>query len=97
MNSSKLINLIFCFVLGGVLSYFTAIKWLAASLFVFATLFINGSIAFYEDARPGGFDNPDGTATPDFAKGVGAVRYWLFSFGVTALATIAGFIVQFAY
>ena len=97
MNSNKLINITVCLVIGGVLSYFTGIKWLTASLFVFASLFINGSIATYEDARPGGFDNPDGTNTPDFAKGAGAVRYWLVSFGVTALAILAGMVAQFAY
>ena len=95
-KKAALINLTACLVAGGVLSYFTALKWLVGSLFVFAVLFINGSLAFYEDARPGGFDNPDGTDTPEFAKGAGAVRYWTVSLGVTILAVMAGIFIQFS-
>ena len=52
---------------GAAISYFTDAKWLAASLWVSAAMFINGSIATLEDARPGGFNNPDGTEAPDNA------------------------------
>ena len=39
-------------------------------------MFINGSLALYEDARPGGFDNPGGSITPPFARGMGSGWYW---------------------
>jgi hypothetical protein len=58
-----------CLLIGGVVAYFTPAKWLAASFWVSAGLYISGSLAFYEDAVPGGFDNPDGNETPDLAKG----------------------------
>ena len=90
------INLAVCTVVGGLVAAFTPAKWLAASLWVFAALFINGSLAFFEDALPGGFDNPDGSNTPPFVKGVGAARFWLQSLAVTAAALALGFYIQFA-
>ena len=81
-------------LVGGAIAYFTDAKWLAASFWVSAAMFINGSLANVEDARPGGFNNPDGTDTPDFAKGWGATRYALSSLAIFAGLVIAGFVVQ---
>lgn len=81
-------------IIGGAISYFTDAKWLAASLWVSAAMFINGSLATVEDARPGGFNNPDGTDTHDIAKGWGATKYALSSFAITVGLVIAGFVVQ---
>lgn len=89
-----LIDLGICLVGGGILSYFIELKWLAGALFIFSALFINGSIAIYEDSRLSGFENPDGIDTPEFATSTGAVRYWAISIGVSALAVIAGACVQ---
>ena len=89
-----LINLIVCIAVGGLLSAFTQAKWLAAGLWVFSALAINGSIAQYEDARSGGFENPDGSLTPEFAKGLGAVRFWLSSIAVCLGAFALGLYVQ---
>ena len=57
-------------------------------------MFINGSIATVEDARPGGFNNPDGTNTPDLAKGWGAIKYALSSLAIFLGLIAAGFVVQ---
>jgi hypothetical protein len=81
-------------LVGGIVSYFTDINWIAASFWVSASMFLNGSLAFYEDARPGGFENPDGTDTPDFAKGPGARKFWAISLAVTAGLFIAGAVAQ---
>lgn len=93
-KKTTFISLGICVIAGGIFSYFTELKWLAGTLFVFSAIFINGSIAVYEDAKPGGFENPDGTDAPTFTKGMGAVRYWAISIGVSVLAVIAGACVQ---
>ncbi|MDH4061274.1 MAG: hypothetical protein OEU94_10730 [Aquincola sp.] len=84
-----------CLAVGGLVAAFTPAKWLAASLWVSAALYINGSLATVEDARPGGFDNPDGSATPSFAKGVGATKYALQSLAVTLGLAALGLYIQF--
>ena len=82
-------------VIGGLLAGFTPAKWLAASLWVSAAMFINGSLAMVEDARLGGFDNPDGSETPEFAKGLGATKFALRSLGITLALAGLGFYLQF--
>ena len=72
-----------CVTIGGVLAAFTPAQWIAASLWISAAMFINGSIAVVEDARPGGFDNLDGSDTPSYAKGWGATRFALQSLAIT--------------
>ena len=84
-----------CLAVGGLVAAFTPAKWLAASLWASAALYINGSLATVEDARPGGFDNPDGSATPSFAKGVSATRYALQSLAVTLGLAALGLYIQF--
>lgn len=87
-------HIVVALLVGGAIAYFTDAKWLAASFWVSAAMFINGSIASVEDARPGGFNNPDGTDTPDFAKGWGATKYAISSLAIFAGLVAAGFIVQ---
>jgi hypothetical protein len=58
-------------------------------------MFINGSLGFYEDAQPGGFDNPNGSVTPPFARGVGAAMYWLRSLAIALALAGLGLYVQF--
>ena len=79
---------------GGAIAFFTDAKWLAASFWVSAAMFINGSIATVEDARPGGFNNPDGTETTYFAKGSGATKYALSSLAIFVALLLAGFAAQ---
>lgn len=89
------IHIAVCVVVGGLLAAFTPAKWLAASLWVSAALYINGSLAQVEDARPGGFDNPDGSETPSFAKGIGATKFALQSLAITVVLAALGFYFQF--
>ncbi len=81
-------------LVGGAIAYFTDARWLAASFWVSAAMFINGSLATVEDAGSGGFNNPDGTDTPDFAKGSGATKYALSSLAIFVSLVVAGFVVQ---
>ena len=90
------LHLAICVVIGAVLAALTPAKWLAASLWVSAAMFINGSLAAVEDALPGGFDNPSGADTPSFAKGFGATKFALQSLVITAALAGLGFLVQFA-
>jgi hypothetical protein len=85
-----------CVVIGAVVAALTPAKWLAASLWVSAAMFINGSLAAVEDTRPGGFNNPDGADTPPFAKGFGATKFALQSLLITVALAGLGFLVQFA-
>ena len=89
------IHVAVCVAVGALLAAFTPAKWLAASLWVSAALYINGSLARVEDARPGGFDNPDGSSTPSFAKGIGATKFALLSLAITLGLAALGFYVQF--
>jgi hypothetical protein len=82
-------------VIGALVAMFTPARWLAASLWVSAAMFINGSLAVVEDARPGGFDNPDGSETPPFAKSPAATRFALQSLAITLALAGLGFVVQF--
>ena len=81
-------------VVGGVIAYFTDAKWLAASFWVSAAMYINGSLAVYEDALPGGFDNPNGDDTPAFTRGFGAARFWLSALAVALALATAGYAIQ---
>ncbi len=83
-----------CLVIGSVISYFTSATWLAASFWVSAALFINGSIAYVEDSQTGGFDNPDGTDTPEFVKGWSATKFAISSFLITICLVMVGFLFQ---
>ena len=85
-----------CAAIGGVIALFTPAKWLAASLWVSAALFINGFIATVEDAQPGGFDNPDGSQTPSYAKGWGATKFALRSLAITVALAGLGLWIQYA-
>ena len=80
--------------IGGIIAYFTDAKWLAASFWVSAAMYLNGSLAVHEDVLPGGFDNPDGENTPAFTKGVGAARFWVSSLAVTIALAAVGFAIQ---
>lgn len=80
--------------IGGLIAHFTDAKWIAACLFVSAAMFMNGSLLVYEDARPGGFDNPYRKETPAFVKGWAAVKYWAGSLGVTMALVGVGLVAQ---
>jgi hypothetical protein len=94
-RKAAVIHIAICVVVGGLVAAFTPAKWFAASLWVSAAMFINGSLATVEDARPGGFNNPDGSETPEFSKGIGATIYALRSLGITLALAGLGFYIQF--
>ena len=48
-----------------------------------------------QHARPGGFDNPDGSQTPEFAKRIGATKFALQSLAITVVLAALGFYFQF--
>ena len=89
------IHVSICIVVGGLVAAFTPAKWLSVSLWVSASMFVNGSIAMIEDARPGGFDNPDGSETPAFAKGIGAAKFTLQALIITSVLVGLGLYIQF--
>lgn len=88
------IHIFLCVILGIFISYFTDVNWLAASFWVSASLFVNGSFAIYEDALPGCFENPDGSETPQFAKWKGAIWYWLKSITIVVILIGMGILCQ---
>lgn len=81
-----IIGIAICTAIGGTVAYLSSVKWLAASLWVFAAMYVNGTIAVLEDGQAGGFDNPDGTS-PQLKAG----QRWrmLFASLVVALGAIA--------
>ena len=84
------IGIAICTVIGGLIAYFSSAKWLAATLWVFAAMFANGTIAVIEDAQPGGFDNSDGLEPRPFGY-----KFLLGSLLVVCAAVIGGAYVQF--
>jgi len=93
-KKALMIHISVCIVIGGVIAFFTSAKWLAASFWVSAALFIDGALAYYEDVLPGGFDNPDGKNTPKFAKGIGAFKFWFNSIAISVGLAVIGLIIQ---
>lgn len=93
-KKAALLNFAVCIAIGGIVSYFTSAKWIAASLWVFAALFINGSLAIYENAQPGGFDNPSGSRATAGFRGLGAIKFWVISILITASTIGLGVYVQ---
>ena len=94
-RNAAAVHIAICIVVGGLVAAFSPAKWLAASLWVSAAMFINGSLVMVEDARPGGFDNPNGTQTPEFGKGIGATKFALQSLAITVALAALWFYFQF--
>jgi hypothetical protein len=59
-----LFSILICVVLGGAISAVSSLRWASASCLVMTALLANGALATWEDSRPGGFENPDGDASP---------------------------------
>ena len=70
-------------------AYFTSAKVLSTAFFIWAAIFLNASVATWEDALPGGFDNPDGPM-PDELKGKCGAKLWLASLGGTVTIAAIG-------
>lgn len=89
-----IIHISICLIIGGIIAFFTNVKWFAASFWISAALYIHGSLAYYEDAMPGGFDNPDGKEIPEYTKGFGAFKYWFCSAAMSIVLTVIGLLIQ---
>lgn len=85
-----LIHIAIAISIGALVAAFTPARWIAASLWVSSALMINGAFAIVEDARPGGFENPDG-ASP--IPGSSALAFKISGLAI-ALAGL-GFALQF--
>jgi hypothetical protein len=89
---SAFIHIAITVAIGALVAAFTPARWVAASLWVSAAMMINGAIATIEDAKPGGFDNPDGSGPIPGASKLA------FKCAVIALALASlGFAVQFLW
>lgn len=79
-------HVMICLATGAVVDYLTSFGWIAAALWTSAGMFAAGSLAYFADAQPGGFDNPDGSATSSWTSGLRALAYW----GIATLLLAAG-------
>ena len=70
-------------VVAAVICAFSNAKIVSTTFFVWAALFLNANIATWEDAAPGGFDNPDGKEN---LIPKGWAKFWFWS--ATALGCI---------
>ncbi len=77
----------------GIASTMGANFWVALAIAIGALL-VNGLFATLEDDLPGGFNNPEGTATPKY---VGLVAWSVRAVGVVCLALIAVVLGFWAY
>ena len=93
-KKALIIHISISLIIGGIIAFFTNAKWFAASFWVSAALYINASLAYYEDALPGGFDNPDGKEIPEYAKGFGAFKFWFSSILTSIVLAVIGFLIQ---
>lgn len=91
-KSELVVHILLCVLIGGAISYFTPAKWIAAAFWVSAAMNLQGAIAIYEDAVPGGFNNP--AETPEFTKGVGAAKYFSSALAVAGALAVVGLIFQ---
>jgi hypothetical protein len=79
-------NLAICAAVGGAISYFSPVKWVVASLLIFAAFLLNGTVAMIEDGLPGGFENPD-----RLASSTKSLRNWcVVAADLVIAATAAG-------
>ena len=76
-------------VLGGgalAASHVLGLPFLPTLVMLAAALFANGLVAVLEDDLPGGFNNPDGTATPAYASRIATGARWLLAVLLLAFA-----------
>ena len=67
-------------------SYLLSLSFLPAFVLTAAAVLVNGLLATLEDDLPGGFNNPDGTATPVYASRTASVGKWALSIALVAFA-----------
>ncbi len=86
-----LVGIAFVGAVAGLLSWRLHIGFVWAVVVAGLGIVVNGLVATVEDDLPGGFNNPDGTSTPAYARRVSEVGRWLGA--VLAAATAASIFV----
>lgn len=90
-------GLVFSAVIAATCVYFFAAKFASTTFFVWVALFINGCIATWEDAMPGGFDNLNGDI-PNKLRGAGRLRFWMVSLlGTIGIGSIGFYLLALGY
>jgi hypothetical protein len=69
-------------------SYLLGFSFLPIFALTVAAVLVNGLLATLEDDLPGGFNNPDGTATPVYASRIPSVGKWVLSIALVAFAIV---------
>ena len=67
-------------------SYLLGLPFLPVFVLTVAAVIANGLLATLEDDLPGGFNNPDGTATPAYASRLASAGKWALSTALIAFA-----------
>jgi drug/metabolite transporter (DMT)-like permease len=70
------VSLAVCVALGWGLAELSGMPLWASITIVTVAVLANGFLATVEDCSPGGFENPDGTATPRWLIVFGAITKW---------------------
>ena len=86
-----LAHIVIATIVGGIVAYFTDLRWITASLWSSAAAFIIGTVAVYEDALPGGFDNEEGSETLEEVRGGRGLWFWTYSLAIALALFVAGF------
>lgn len=86
------IGILLCLVLGILLSYFTVLNWLPASLLVFGALHLHAAMLTFTEARSDASRQAEDASSIGF--GLNAVWFWLQSLLVTLVAAGLGAYLQ---
>jgi drug/metabolite transporter (DMT)-like permease len=82
------VSLAVCVALGWGLAELSGMPLWASITIVTVAVLANGFLATVEDYSPGGFENPDGTATPRWLIVFGAITKWV---GIGLLLLMSAF------
>ena len=88
----RVLFLIVSALLAAALSVWTDLPFLVAFPIIVFAILVNGLVATLEDDLPGGFNNPDGTATPPYVARVARIVRWtavVFLWPFVAIAAYA--------
>ncbi len=86
------IGILLCLLLGILLSYFTVLNWLPASLLVFGALHLHAAMLTFVDARSDSNKHPE--QTPSIGHGKNALWFWLQNLLITLASAGLGAYLQ---